>query len=140
MGSTSIRTPPSPTTAPSLAKPRCRRRSSPGPIACGINAAPIHDYLTGIATGPGGIDHVISVVGWGTDAKEVLYWVVRNSWGEYWGEEGYVRVKSGQLSVEDQCAWAVPKDFTAPEWNNEVHCFEDGSNCKAKEAVETLVI
>ena len=32
-------------------------------------------------------DHVVSVVGWGTDADEGLYWLVRNSWGENWGEQ-----------------------------------------------------
>jgi cathepsin X len=37
-----------------------------GPIACGIDAAPILNYTGGVATDPGqGIDHIISVVGWG---------------------------------------------------------------------------
>jgi cathepsin X len=113
---------------------------SRGPIACGIDAVPLHDYTTGIATKTSSsTDHVISVVGWGTDATEGLYWIVRNSWGEYWGEQGYVKVKSGALNLEDAgCAWAVPKDYTAPERNNQFHCFEGGDNCKA--GVETIAV
>jgi len=103
-----------------------------GPIACTIDAGPIEKYTGGIATGLSFMtDHVISVVGWGTDDKEGLYWIVRNSWGEYWGESGYVRVKSGALALERSCAWAVPADFTAPEKGNQFTCYEDGSNCKA---------
>ena len=41
-----------------------------GPIACGIDAAPIIKYAGGVVDKPGnGIDHVISVVGWGKDAN-----------------------------------------------------------------------
>lgn len=102
-----------------------------GPISCGIDASRILEYTTGINSMRGtGVDHVISVVGWGKDASSgVQYWIVRNSWGEYWGEMGYIRVEMGHnyLDLESQCAWAVPQDFTVLD--NQVHCYEDGSNC-----------
>merc|ERR1719301_521479 len=52
-----------------------------GPIACGIAADPLLNFETGIATDSGsGVDHVISVVGWGTDTASMQqYWIVRNS-------------------------------------------------------------
>merc|ERR1711937_472402 len=107
---------------------------------------PIEKYTGGIASDAGsGIDHVVSVVGWGSSSAEEKaagapdqYWIVRNSWGEYWGEMGYVRVAKGNnaLFLESQCAWAVPDTFTA--WDPtgvsaapNFPCFEDGTNCKA---------
>jgi len=58
-----------------------------GPIACGIDAGPILNYTGGVASMKGsGVDHIISVVGWGKDkASGKQYWIVRNSWGEFWG-------------------------------------------------------
>uniref|UniRef100_A0A7S4A6E7 Peptidase C1A papain C-terminal domain-containing protein n=2 Tax=Pelagomonas calceolata TaxID=35677 RepID=A0A7S4A6E7_9STRA len=105
-----------------------------GPISCGIDASAILEYQSGIAVHKGlleTVDHVISVVGWGKE-NDQQYWIVRNSWGEYWGEMGYIRVAFGSLKVEQQCAWATVKDYTAPEKKNQVHCFEDGGNCKVK--------
>jgi len=101
-----------------------------GPISCGIDAGPILNYTSGVSDLAGeGVDHVVSVVGWGTDASAGKYWIVRNSWGEYWGEMGYIRVKFGALHLEDQCAWAVVDTFTAQENGNQVHCYEGGENC-----------
>merc|ERR1712187_895174 len=61
-----------------------------GPISCGIAADPLLNYESGIVTKWTipifSVDHVISVVGWGTDATHGQYWIVRNSWGEFWGE------------------------------------------------------
>jgi cathepsin X len=96
-----------------------------GPISCGIDASYIEQYTGGIATGMGdGVDHVISVVGWGEE-KGQGYWIIRNSWGEYWGEMGYIRVAFGALLVEQQCSWATVRDFT----DVNTPCYEDGSNC-----------
>ncbi|KAE9548791.1 hypothetical protein FO519_007992 [Halicephalobus sp. NKZ332] len=41
-----------------------------------------------------GIDHAITVIGYDT-ANDTDYWIIRNSWGTWWGEEGYVRIKRG---------------------------------------------
>merc|ERR1711937_781076 len=49
-----------------------------GPISCGIDASPILAWKPsdGIATMRGeGVDHVISVVGWGNDATAGNYWI-----------------------------------------------------------------
>merc|ERR1711862_494788 len=109
---------------------------SRGPISCGIDAMPLLNYERGIVTKDGDqVDHVISVVGWGNDPVEGMYWIVRNSWGEFWGEMGYVRVKRGALNVEAQCAWAVVKDYTAAEKNNQVACHEGGDNCMPSDKV-----
>ena len=102
-----------------------------GPIACGINANAVLNYKGGILDMPHeskDIDHIISITGWGYDeATNKQYWNVRNSWGEYWGEMGYVRVVLGenQLGLEADCAWAKPGTWT--ELN--VPCYEDGGNC-----------
>ena len=38
------------------------------------------------------LDHAVGVVGWGADAGGAHYWVLRNSWGTTWGDEGYMKV------------------------------------------------
>jgi cathepsin X len=104
-----------------------------GPIACAIDADPIRTYTGGIVddSTDKDIDHIISVVGWGFDKpSNKKYWIVRNSWGEYWGELGYFRVVRGgnQLAIESACAWATPSTWT----EHNFPCYEDGTNCVKK--------
>eukprot|EP01012_Entosiphon_sulcatum_P025230 TRINITY_DN3054_c0_g1_i1.p1 TRINITY_DN3054_c0_g1~~TRINITY_DN3054_c0_g1_i1.p1 ORF type:complete len:294 (-),score=40.68 TRINITY_DN3054_c0_g1_i1:8-862(-) len=87
-----------------------------GPIACGVDATPLESWTghSGVFVGPSdamNINHEISVVGWGTDADGQKYWVVRNSWGTYWGDNGFVYIQRGtnNIAIETNCDWAVPK-------------------------------
>jgi cathepsin X len=113
-----------------------------GPVACGVDASYLDDYQGGIIdhSGPTGINHIVSIVGWGVDkASGKKYWNVRNSWGEYWGEMGFFRVVRGenQLSLEEDCAWATPGTFTVRNYP----CDEDGHNCQtSQEYVDPSIV
>ncbi|MCO5233414.1 MAG: C1 family peptidase [Chitinophagales bacterium] len=44
------------------------------------------------------LDHAINVVGWDDDKQA---WLIRNSWGPYWGENGYAWVGYDALGINE---------------------------------------
>ena len=102
-----------------------------GPVAAGIDANLLDEYTGGVLTPPTDyeyeINHIVAIVGWGETKAGEKYWIVRNSWGEYWGEMGFFRIVRGKkaLGIEDECSWATPGEYT----QHNVGCYEDGSNC-----------
>lgn len=93
-----------------------------GPISCMVDASfpDFEDwhgsgiYANHSISDPNLLDHIISIVGYGTE-DDVDYWLVRNSWGTFWGWDGFFRIERGKnyLGIEIQCSWAdvdpVPK-------------------------------
>lgn len=66
------------------------------PVSVSIQAdQPVfHQYTSGIISGTDcgtSLDHAIVAVGYGSE-NGMDYYIVRNSWGTSWGENGYVRI------------------------------------------------
>jgi cathepsin L len=69
-----------------------------GPVNVGIdaNSPDFMNYESGIFTYDKceESNHAVTLVGYGRDAyTDLEYWLIRNSWGTSWGENGYMRVK-----------------------------------------------
>ncbi|UYV60885.1 CTSS [Cordylochernes scorpioides] len=68
-----------------------------GPISVAIAANHgIHLYKSGVYRGSCNhrLNHAVLAVGYG-EQDGVPYWLIKNSWGEQWGEEGYMRLYRG---------------------------------------------
>ena len=81
-----------------------------GPLAIALNANPLQTYTGGILDKTSsqcpvsGINHAVTMVGYGhDDASDKDYWIVKNSWGQTWGEKGYFRIKRGSGTCGVNC-------------------------------------
>lgn len=85
------------------------------PVAVFIdaNSGNFMSYKGGVYSGPCGtnLDHVVTLVGYGADDKGRKYWIVRNSWGEPWGEKGYIRMARGVAAREGTCGIAMDASY-----------------------------
>lgn len=79
------------------------------------------DTLNGCPAGEGEpcfyttTNHATALVGWNDngDPEKEGYWILRNSWGDKWGEAGYMRIKYNSARVS--CAVAYVTMGKAPE-------------------------
>jgi cathepsin B len=44
--------------------------------------------------------HAVKIIGWGVEGG-INYWIVANSWGSSWGENGFFRIAFGQCGIDD---------------------------------------
>lgn len=82
-----------------------------GPISVAINVDPMTFYAGGIfdesACNKTNLDHGVLAVGYGSQ-DGVDYWLVKNSWGVNWGENGYLRVtrnRGNQCGIADDASY-----------------------------------
>ncbi|KAI3448009.1 hypothetical protein Pfo_004674 [Paulownia fortunei] len=75
-----------------------------GPLAVAINAVFMQTYMKGVSCPyicSKRLDHGVLLVGYGAAGyapirlKEKPYWIIKNSWGENWGEDGYYKICRG---------------------------------------------
>jgi len=74
-----------------------------GPVTIALDAVPIESFKGGNIfknTAKPQLNHLVTIVGWGMDNGE-LYWIIRNSWGTFWCEEGYIRVNAKSVGLGD---------------------------------------
>ena len=48
--------------------------------------------------------HAVEIVGYGEENK-IPYWIIKNSWGREWGENGYFKIvrSINECNIEEFC-------------------------------------
>ncbi|XP_026229273.1 cathepsin K-like isoform X2 [Anabas testudineus] len=84
-----------------------------GPLSVAIDSRNISIYTSGVYYNPqcdkDNPGHAVLLVGYGETAEGEKYWIVKNSWGDGWGEKGYIRIARNR---ENHCGIAT--DATYP--------------------------
>nr|CAA84378.1 cysteine proteinase [Vicia sativa] len=70
-------------------------------------------YSEGVFTGHCDTDlnHGVAIVGYGVTQDRTKYWIMKNSWGSEWGEQGYIRMQRGISSREGLCGIAMEASY-----------------------------
>uniref|UniRef100_A0A5B7BA31 Actinidain n=1 Tax=Davidia involucrata TaxID=16924 RepID=A0A5B7BA31_DAVIN len=96
--------------------------SQPVSVAIEASGRDFQFYESGIFTGTCGtaLDHGVAAVGYGTE-NGVEYWIVRNSWGKSWGENGYLRMErnvggtiTGKCGIAMESSYPIKKGQNPP--------------------------
>ncbi len=90
-----------------------------GPISVAVDASIGWQFYFGGILKPvlcsskqGHMDHGVTVVGYGTadvNGTSTDYWIVKNSWGKFWGEKGYIRIIRGKnaCGIANQASYPI---------------------------------
>ena len=78
------------------------------PLSIAVSAGNAYwqNYAGGILNvcGNGGVDHGVTLVGVYQDDTQ-NYWKVKNSWGQTWGEKGYIRLDRSKDNICQICSY-----------------------------------
>ncbi|KAG6666187.1 hypothetical protein CIPAW_01G014000 [Carya illinoinensis] len=85
------------------------------PVSVAIEASgrALQLYESGVFTGECGseLDHAVVAVGYGTE-NGADYWLVRNSWGANWGEDGYIKIERNAVGTfTGKCGIAMEASY-----------------------------
>ena len=86
-----------------------------GPVICSVNNNPINMWKgSGVFASDdrGPTTHAVAIVGWGVTDDGIPYWNMRNSFGEEYGDNGYIKIYRGNdtIHIESYCTWVTVKD------------------------------
>ncbi|CAO2141123.1 unnamed protein product [Urochloa humidicola] len=68
------------------------------PVSVGVDANNFQFYDGGVMTADScgtDLNHAVTVIGYGTAEDGSQYWLIKNSWGQTWGEGGYLTLERG---------------------------------------------
>jgi len=96
----------------------------------GVNAIFMQTYIGGVSCplicSKKRLNHGVLLVGYGAKGFSILrlgnkpYWIIKNSWGEKWGEDGYYKLcrGHGMCGINTMVSAAmVPQPQTTPTKN-----------------------
>ena len=119
-----------------------------GPVSTGMIVYP--DFYTFDAkndiyewnkVGPVVGGHAVEIVGWGVDNNK-SYWIIKNSWGDKWGDNGYFKMIRGQNEclIEENIITGIPDYFYPDKYDHlvsDIHPWLE--NIKANEERRIIV-
>ncbi|CAM0907957.1 unnamed protein product [Alopecurus aequalis] len=70
-------------------------------------------YSGRVMTGSCGtdLDHGIAAIGYGKASDGTSYWLMKNSWGASWGENGYLRMEKDIADKKGMCGLAMEPSY-----------------------------
>jgi C1A family cysteine protease len=84
------------------------------PMAIGICATHWFQYDSGVYSNQScgtRLNHGVLLVGWGTSSDGDDYWLIKNSWGTSWGEDGYIRTLREDDKTVNVCGVLLESEY-----------------------------
>ncbi|XP_021292413.1 zingipain-2-like [Herrania umbratica] len=85
------------------------------PVSVAIDGSGLdfQQYKTGVFDGNCGtsLTHAVTIIGYGTNEEGKNYWLIKNSWGESWGENGYMKIQRDVNTPGGLCGIAMKASY-----------------------------